>query len=464
MALHTNLYLLGYLPTQLLGLGVNISRTKATPVLGSALCFLPSSESWPRNYLLFLALWLDIYSNFPNCPSPTRKCESCGLSFPRENYTGFLFLYTRYSQIALEILITLIPKSSLNNYGVIYIKYVSSSLTVFVHEFSSFIESVLFTYETVPGGLLILYLGGQLVHTLKDLLPPRRRILPLGESHIPDLPTYTHFHHFSLVKCSLMIPKNHLQTKCPCNRMPSSSQANACILLNMPQFSFGLDPCWDLKGGEKGENAVVRSNQKWKKDYEQDQETGKQGHVGRKAPAHGAGPHCERVRGCRDRSREQAVACQTEGGCGVCPPHGRQGGGGGPSRIARSPGLPHGGPGLRCHWHVVWCHIHRCWETGEAPRSQATYQQEGALWNVTGLQCRWIHGQQEGGLLTPILCFPCFDQPPLIHSDNQLQSRVGHQMHQRSRLYRARPQLHALGENKMNVTTRTGLIYLLNTY
>ena len=56
MALHSNLYPLGYLPAQLLGLGVNISRTKAAPVLGSALCFLPSSESWPRNRLLFLAL------------------------------------------------------------------------------------------------------------------------------------------------------------------------------------------------------------------------------------------------------------------------------------------------------------------------------------------------------------------------------------------------------------------------
>lgn len=78
---------------------------------------------------------------------------------PESNYTSFLFLYTIYSQIALEVLITLIPKSSLNSYRVIYIKYVSSSLTVLVHELSFFIELVLFTYETVPRGLLIFVFG-----------------------------------------------------------------------------------------------------------------------------------------------------------------------------------------------------------------------------------------------------------------------------------------------------------------
>ena len=87
------------------------------------------------------------------------KCESCGLSFPGENYSGFLFLFTIYSQIALEVLITLIPKSPLNNYRVIYMRYVSSGLTVFVHELSSFTELVLFTYEAVPGGVLILVFG-----------------------------------------------------------------------------------------------------------------------------------------------------------------------------------------------------------------------------------------------------------------------------------------------------------------
>ena len=87
------------------------------------------------------------------------KCESCGLSFPGENYSGFLFLSTIYSQIALEVLITLIPKSPLNNYRVIYMKYVLSGLTVFVHELNSFTELVLFTYETVPGGVLTLVFG-----------------------------------------------------------------------------------------------------------------------------------------------------------------------------------------------------------------------------------------------------------------------------------------------------------------
>lgn len=47
-------------------------------------------------------------------------------------------------------------------------------------------------------------------------------------------------------------------------------------------------------------------------------ETGKQGHEDKKAPAaQGAGPHWERVRGCRDRSREQAVILELKADVGL---------------------------------------------------------------------------------------------------------------------------------------------------
>ena len=50
----------------------------------------------------------------------------------------------------------------------------------------------------------------------------------------------------------------------------------------------------------------MRSNQKGKKDYEQDEETGKQGHVDKKAPAaHGAGPHCECALGWEEPLEEK---------------------------------------------------------------------------------------------------------------------------------------------------------------
>lgn len=80
----------------------------------------------------------------------------------------------------------------------------------------------------------------------------------------------------------------------------------------------------------------------------------------------------------------------------------------------------------------------------EAPEGRVTHQQEGALWRVAGLQRRRGRRQAGGGHLPPILRVPHFEESPLVHGDHQLQPRVGHQIHQSSRLCRARPDLRAL--------------------
>lgn len=66
-----------------------------------------------------------------------------------------------------------------------------------------------------------------------------------------------------------------------------------------------------------------------------------------------------------------------------------------------------------------------------------------------GLQRRRARRQAEGGPLPPVPRLPRFDQALLVHGDNQLQPRVAHQIHQSSRLSRARPDLRALGSNKI---------------
>ena len=305
------------------------------------------------------------------------------------------------------------------------------------------------------------YLGGQLVHTLKDLLPSRRRILPPGESHILDLPTYTHFHPLS----GQMLPRNTQES--PPNQM--SWQQKAFIISGKCLHSVEHASVFPWVGSllrlERGREEWECSNEKQPEGKERlwaRRGDRKAGACGQESTGSPWGWPSLWV---RERLQRQVQGA----GCGMLELKGDV-----QPALHTAGKEKRGGPSSRSATWKAWlevppdtvvrCQAHRCWETGEAPRSRVTHQQEGTLRNVTGLQCRWIHGQQEGGLLTPILCFPYFDQSSLVHSDHQLQSRVGHQIHQSSRLYRARPELHALGNNKMNITTHTGLIYFLNTY